>query len=119
MAVSRQLWWVSITGDGKTLCFLTLHDQTYDSKDNTMIIASMSSESNAGPSLIMIWKWNVKAKGVRTSDSTTITFLGLLELSIRCVVICAAVAYFIGILREKVGHFYSKNSNMIRVHDRK
>ena len=119
MVVSRQLRWVNITGDGKTLRFLTPHDQTYDSEDNTVIIASASSESNAGPSPIMIWKWNVKAKGVRTGDSTTITFLGLLELSIRCVVICAAVAYFVGILREKVGHFYSKNGNMIRVHDRK
>jgi hypothetical protein len=42
-----------------------------------------------------------------------------LELSVRCVVICAAVAYFVGILREKVGHFCSKNGDMIRVHNRK
>lgn len=97
-----------MTGDGRTLFFLTPHDQTHNSEDNTMIIASALSESNASASPIMIWKWNVKVKGVRTGDNTTITFLGVLELSIRCVVICAVVAYFIRILREKVGHFYSK-----------
>jgi hypothetical protein len=101
------------------LRFLTPHDQTHDSEDNTVVIASASSESNTGTSPIMIWKWNAKAKGARTGNSTARTFLGILELSIRCVIICGAVAYFVGILREKVGHFRSKNGNMIRVHDRK
>ena len=105
-----------MTGDGRTR-FLTPRDQTHDSEDNTVIIASASSESNTGASPIMIWKW--KAKGASTGNSTAITFLGVLELSVRCVVICAAVAYFVGILREKVGHFCSKNGDMIRVHNRK
>jgi len=105
-----------MTGDRRR--FLTPRDQTHDSEDNTVIIASASSESNTDASPIMIWKWNVKAKGASTGNSTAITFLGVLELSIRCVVICAAVAYFVGILREKVGHFCLKNGDMIRVHNR-
>ena len=89
---------------------LTPHNQTHDSNDDTVVIVSASSDSNTGAGPITIWKWDAKA---RTGKSTAITLLSVLELSIKCIIIGAAVAFFVGVIRERVGPFSRKLGDMI------